>query len=222
MDVYVDESGDLGFSAESTKFFIIAFLTCDNSFNIRKEMSRLLKKLHKKGIYPSCQRELKFTKMNKYCRLAVLKKIALSDSYIGVIVVKKDAVLERLRNDPSILYNYLLVHNIISALLPSLANHQNIHLILDKSLSQKRIASFNEYVKNKASYLSYINGTSVDCDCISVEHVDSQDEPCLQAVDSIAGAYFQSYERNEGCYVDIIKEKISNFMLWPQKLRTLS
>ena len=103
MDVYVDESGDLGFSAESTKFFIIAFLTCDNSFNIRKEMSRLLKKLHKKGIYPSCHRELKFTKMNKYCRSAVLKKIALSDSYIGVIVVKKDAVLERLRNDPSIL-----------------------------------------------------------------------------------------------------------------------
>lgn len=52
MDVYVDESGDLGFSPKSTKFFIIAFLTCDSSFNIRKEMSRLLKKLHKKGLYP--------------------------------------------------------------------------------------------------------------------------------------------------------------------------
>jgi hypothetical protein len=145
----------------------------------------------------------------------------LSDSYIGVIVVRTDAVLERLRNDPSILYNYLLVHNIISTLLPSLANHQNIHLILDKSLSQKRIASFNEYVKIRL-VTSYINGNSFDCDCISVEHVDSQDEPCLQAVDSIAGAYFQYYERNQSCYVDIIKEKISNFMLWPQKTRTLS
>ena len=160
--------------------------------------------------------------MNSYCRIAVIEKIALSDSYIGVIVVKKDTVLKRLRNDPSILYNYLLVHNIISSLLPSLANHQKIHLILDKSLSQKRITSFNEYVKNKASYLSYINGSSFDYDCISVEHVDSQNEPCLQAVDSIAGAYFQAYERKENCYADIIKEKISNFMLWPQKMRTLS
>jgi hypothetical protein len=222
MDVYVDESGDLGFSSKSTNFFIIAFLTCNSSFNVRKEMSRLLKKLHKKGFYPSYLRELKFSKMNAHCRTATLEKIALSDAYLGVIVVKKDAVLERLRDDPSILYNYLLVHNIISTLLPSLANHQNIHLILDKSLSQKRIVSFNEYVKNKASYLSYINGSSFDCDCISVEHKDSQDEPCLQAVDSIAGAYFQAYERKENVYVNIIREKISNFMLWPEKMRTLS
>jgi hypothetical protein len=55
-----------------------------------------------------------------------------------------------------------------------------------------------------------------------VENVDSQDEPCLQAVDAIAGAYFQSYERNNSYYMDIVKDKISNFMLWPQKLRTLS
>jgi hypothetical protein len=155
--------------------------------------------------------------MNTHCKISVLKKIALSDAYIGVIVVKKDAVLERLRKDPSILYNYLLVHNIISTLLPSLVNHQKIHLILDKSLSQKRIVSFNEYVKNKVSYLSYMNGTCFDCDHISVEHVDSQDEPCLQAVDSIAGAYFQLYERHEEAYVDLIKDKISNFLLWPKK-----
>src|SRR5665648_147571 len=130
MDVYVDESGDLGFSEESTKFFIIAFLTCDGSFTLRKEMARLLKKLHKKHSYPNCHSELKFSKMNLNCRTIVLEKLSLLDSYMGIIVVNKSRVSDRLRKEPSILYNYLLVHNIISCLMPSLANHQNIHLIL--------------------------------------------------------------------------------------------
>ena len=117
LDVYVDESGDLGFTEKSTRHFIIAFLTCDNSYDIRKEMSRLLKKLHNRGFYPSCHNELKFTKMNIYCRLAVLEKIAASNAYIGVIVVNKSLVVDRLRNEPSVLYNYLLVHNVISCLV---------------------------------------------------------------------------------------------------------
>jgi hypothetical protein len=216
MDVYVDESGDLGFSEESTKYFIIAFLSCDGSFTLRKEMTRLLKKLYSKHKYPRCHSELKFNRMSPCCRNAVLEKIATSDSYIGVIIVKKHKVIDRLRKEPSILYNYLLVHNIVSSLLPSLANHQKIKLVLDKSLSKKNILSFNEYVKNKASYLSYVHKTDFDSNLISVDHRYSQDEPCLQATDAIAGAYFQAYEKSDDSYVKLINEKISYFMLWPK------
>jgi hypothetical protein len=89
---------------------------------------------------------------------------------------------------------------------------------LIKACLKKNILLFNEYVKNKASYLSYVNGSSFDGNQISVKHVDSQNEPCLQAVDSIAGAYFQAYERNDNKYIEIIKDKVSNFMLWPRSI----
>ncbi len=89
MDVYVDESGDLGFKPNATKYFVVAFLTCDSSLDMRKEMTRLLKKLHQKGQYHYSRNELKFSKMNDLCRKIVLQKISGVDCYKGVIIVEK-------------------------------------------------------------------------------------------------------------------------------------
>lgn len=215
MDVYVDESGDLGFKTNATKYFVVAFLTCDSSFTLRKEMSRLLKRLHLRGHYPFLLNELKFSKMNDLCRKSVLQKIGLCDSYIGVIVVEKSLVSSRLRSDPIILYNYLVVHHIMSALFPLLVVNKKMHLVMDKSLCKSRIDSFNEYVRNKTSFISYTNGANLPPDCVTLDHLDSKSEPCLQAVDSIAGAYFQSYENSNPIYETIIKNNVNYFnKLW--------
>jgi hypothetical protein len=215
LDVYVDEAGDLGFSERATKFFVVAFLACDTSINTRTEMKRALKRLHERRKYPYSNDELKFSKMNGYCREYVLKKVAQSGSHLGVVVVQKDRVAKKLREDLTVLYNWLVVHNIMSALHPLLETTQKMNVFFDKSLSKKRIASFNEYVKEKTSYLSYAKGSNLPYDCVAAYHVDSRVEPCLQAVDAIAGAYFQLYEHQNAAYVAIIKDKISSFTyLW--------
>lgn len=215
MDVYVDESGDLGFKAKATRYFIVAFITCDSSFNIRKEMNRTLKKLHCKGKYPYAYNELKFCRMDDFCRKIVLQKIDTTDSYKGVIVVEKSRIDSKLRNDPVKLYNYLVVHNVMSALFPFLLTKRKMHLVMDKSLCKSRIEAFNDYVKNKASYMSYTNGADLPFDCVSADHLDSVREPCLQVVDSIAGAYFQAYEKNDPTYENILKNYINYFnKLW--------
>ncbi|MDG6222225.1 MAG: DUF3800 domain-containing protein [Candidatus Bathyarchaeota archaeon] len=214
MYVYVDESGDLGFSDKSTKFFIIAYLACTPAINIRIRMRRLLKNFHQKKRYHRGQNELKFCKMNNYCRKTVLETIVQTNANIGAIVVEKKHVSPDLRDKLPILYNYLMVHNIISALLPSLETGQKMNMIFDKSLPKTRIQDFNDYVKEKASYLSYVRGNSLHSDSIVSDHVDSKVEPCLQAVDSIAGAYFQKYEHENSIYVDIIKDVTSFNYLW--------
>lgn len=214
MDIYVDESGDLGFSEKATKFFIIAYLAIDSSLIMRTQMKRTLKELHQRRAYHAKQDELKFCKMGNECRKAVLERIVKTGGNIGVLVVSKETVKPYLRDKLPVLYNWLMVHNVISALIPNLEMGQKIHITFDKSLSKARVTEFNHYVKEKASYLSYVRGNSIPQNLIVSDHIDSRLEPCLQAVDSIAGAYFQKYENSNDEYANIIKDVTSFTFLW--------
>lgn len=215
MDVFVDESGDLGFSKCSTKFFVVAYIACDNASRVRIDMNRALRRLHEKRQYSFAHRELKFSRMNDYCRKYVLEKIVSSNPRIGVVIVEKRYIKPKLRTDLTVLYNWTVVHNLMSALLPLIEAGQKLQIIFDKSLPKTRIESFNHYVKEKASYLFFEKGGKLPKDCISAYHVDSDREPCLQATDAVAGAYFQLYEKQNTVYVDIVKDEISSYnYLW--------
>jgi hypothetical protein len=164
LDVYVDESGDLGFSDQSTKFFVVAYLMCNSSSHIRVSMKRLLKRLHERRKYHRSHSELKFSRMSHDCRRFVLAKIAEYHCSIGIVVVEKIRVRENLRKDLTILYSYLVVHNIISDLLPLLESKTRVRITFDKSLSKRRIDSFNHYIREKASYLFFERGNKyIDC-----------------------------------------------------------
>lgn len=215
MNVYVDESGDLGFSDKSTKFFVVAYIISNSGVSIRTRMKRILKKLHNKGKYHFSRNELKFSRMNRECRITVLEQICASDAEIGVVIVEKEQVLQRLRDDSPRLYNYFLVHHIMSALVPRIETEQRVNIVFDKSLPKKQIDAFNKYLLEKASYLSYLEGNKFPSERIYSQHIDSEIEPCLQAADAVAGAYFQKYEHGNGLYVDLLKDKISYFKyLW--------
>lgn len=210
----MDESGDLGFSEKSTKFFIIAYMACDKSVDSRIRMNRLLKRFHQKKEYNKRQSELKFCKMNDYYRKKVLTTLIKSHVNIGAIVVEKQHIKTDLRDKLPLLYNYLIVHNVISSLLHNLENGHKMNMIFDRSLPKNRIKDFNKYVREKASYLSYIRGNSLNHSAITSKHIDSKVEPCLQAVDSVAGAYFHKYEYSFSDYVEIIKDVSSLNYLW--------
>jgi hypothetical protein len=214
--VFVDESGDLGFTKKATKFFIVAYLECDSPQRTGIEISRVLKQLHQKRRYSLARNELKFSRMDDYCRKYVLGKLAQSDVSLGVIIMDKTCVNNNLRKDPSLLYNWCVVHNIMLSLLPNIAAGQKVHMVFDKSLPNWRIKEFNDYLENKASYLLFSEKkTSFSSEGISSEHLSSETEPCLQAADAVAGAYFQKYEHNNDEYVKIIEDKVGAFKyLW--------
>jgi hypothetical protein len=214
--VFVDESGDLGFTKKATKFFVVAYLECDSPQRMRIEMARTLKQLHQKKRYPLARNELKFSRMDYYCRKYVLQKLATCDASLGVVVMNKAHVNSNLRGDPVRLYNWCVVHNIMLSLLPNIAAGSKVHMVFDKSLPNWRIKEFNDYIENKASYLMFSEKkASLSPNGISSEHVSSETEPCLQAVDAVAGSYFQKYEHGNEKYVKIIEEKVGAFKyLW--------
>lgn len=154
--------------------------------------------------------------MDDYCRKYVLGKLTQGDVSLGVIIMDKACVNNNLRKDPALLYNWCVVHNIMLSLLPNIAAGQKVHMVFDKSLPNWRIKEFNDYVENKASYLLFSEKkTSFSSDGISSEHLSSETEPCLQAADAVAGAYFQKYEHNNDEYVKIIEDKVGAFKyLW--------
>ncbi|MFQ6077371.1 MAG: hypothetical protein ACE5Z5_14795 [Candidatus Bathyarchaeia archaeon] len=123
-----------------------------------------------------------------------------------------------LREDLNGLYDYTIVHNMMFNILPIYDPAERLNIIIDKGLTRRRRKSFNDYVRSKAGWVwKNILGreASIDPNRIRIEHRDSEGDPCLQAVDYLAGAGFQKYERGKEEFYEIIKDKIKYFRrLW--------
>jgi hypothetical protein len=65
---------------------------------------------------------------------------------------------------------------------------------------------FNNYLKGKVSWKSFV--MNKDEPDIDVCHLNSQDEPCIQVADYLAGAVFSKFEHDNNIYYDLIKDKI--------------
>jgi len=211
MYVYVDESGDLGFTYRSTRFFTVSYLIVENPFEMQKKMKRLLKKLHKNRKYARGCNELKFSQSSEYVKRQVLQKICQSDLTIGFIILEKEKVINDLRKNPIRLYNFVIVDKIMKNILPHLNSTKKLNIVVDKSLPVSSIGAFNNYAKNKASWLLTVKWGKSDAITISninIRHENSQKEPCLQAADYLAGAIFRKYEFDDDCYYQIILQKV--------------
>jgi hypothetical protein len=211
--VYVDESGDLGFSEKSTKFFVVSYLILETPHVVEHRMKKLLKKLHKRGVYAKGQCELKHSNSNQHVRISVLEELCKCEMNIGYIVLEKEKVYDTLRGNPNILYNYFIVHTIMINIVPKLNSSDKLVLILDKSLSGHSKEAFNIYARSKASWVAKINEKEypIELSSIKIKHLRSHDEPCLQAVDFLAGTCFQKYERGNETNFQLIESKIEYF-----------
>lgn len=217
MDVYIDESGDLGFSSKSTSFFVVAYLILEHHPALEKIMKRLLKLLHNRREYARRCNELKFSKSRNAVKQKVLSRICLCDMKIGFIVLEKKKVRVHLRNSPKILYNYVIVDQVMRNILPSLKPNDKLNITIDKSLSSSSRKAFNSYTINKASWLVTVQKKeySIKLPNIEVHHRNSQNEPCLQVADFLAGACFQKYEHNNDFFYKMVEDKVEYFKyLW--------
>ena len=218
MYVYVDESGDLGFSSKSTHFFIVSYLVIEYPFDLEKSMRRLLKRLHEKREYARRQNELKFSKSKDAVRCKVLNKICKHDIEIGFVVLEKGKVKPDLRKKINVLYNYVVAEGIIPEVLPYINKTGRLFIVIDKSLPRSSWEAFNTYTKNKATYTWSVKWGKTQpliVRNIEILHRNSENEPCLQAADFLAGAGFHKFEFGNNNYYKIIEGKVKHFRyLW--------
>ncbi|WP_370519329.1 DUF3800 domain-containing protein [Nitrososphaera sp. AFS] len=207
----MDESGDLGFKGKSSRYFIIGYIITEQSGRISTDIKRVLKNLNKK--HKHSIREFKFSNDSDFIRLKVLNLFRRLDIDGGQVVIKKSAVKSDLRDNKSLLYNYLVAENIATSVVEAYADLSEVNLHLDSSMSSASRDHFNSYFSDKMRWKISIfkRHQSVKT---KIYHDYSHNEACIQLADYLAGSLYQLYEHEQPKYYDLIKEKITHKQEW--------
>ncbi len=200
--VFIDESGDLGFSEKSTKYYVIASVETRNLLGLSRVIKKVRKTLGKKKKNIP---EFKFARSDDIIRERLLKRAVEEDLLFSAIVLQKQMVYNYLRNKKDKLYNYLTGF-IAESLNYEYSDEREFKIIVDKFImSEEKRKEFNLYLKHRLLNNSYGHSNPPK---IEIVHEDFQQHPGLQVADFVAGAVFQYYERGRCEFYKIIKPKL--------------
>jgi hypothetical protein len=208
VNIYIDESGDLGFTGESSPYFVIGAIIVrgpERVQRIKTCMSRVKKKLPKK--YKNIP-ELKYHNTDDTYRRRVLECISKTNVDIAYLLLRKGQVYHYLRDRHQILYNYL-TGSLVSTVITNYGFSSDVNVIIDKSLDGVVREEFDRYLV----FRSLENGPSrQSAMCrLEIKHADSKQNLCVQAADFIAGTlhrHFRDYLPNEDHY-SVIEKNIT-------------
>lgn len=201
MYIYLDESGDLGFTSKSSKYFVITLLYTNDPKHIQRMLRKVRRRLLRKK-YKSLP-EFKSSRSDDFVKERILNGLSNEEVEISYVVLKKSEVYGYLHQKHNVLYNYLT--GFLVEKLPQLKDRE-IMIVADKCLSKINREKFNRYLKSKTFSNFYKIGKLLPK--IQIQHKTSLEEPCLQAVDYVANAVYRKYEFNDETYYNIIKPKI--------------
>ncbi len=213
--IYIDESGDLGFTERASPYFVIAAIIVHDPLAIRRCFAKVRRnKLKKK--YKELP-EFKFNNSGPEIKKRILSCIASADVDIAYCVLRKDQVYPHLRSNHQIIYNYL-AGSLISHIVQRFSDGGTVEITVDKSLNGIQREAFDQYLVYKTFERNLANDLAAIP--IEIEHADSRNEPCIQAADFIAGALHYYYRTNDDSFSCIIEEKITlafDYFKGPQK-----
>jgi len=208
MNVYLDESGDLGFTFNrpfrkggSSRYLTIAFLL------IPKELSPLPKRIVKK-MYKRKKRqtdvEIKGSELTLGDKIFFIKRTfellnKHSQIKIFAITVDKRNVKEHIREDPNKLYNYM-----IGLVLPQkIRRLQRISFIPDeRSIKVKSGNSLSDYLQIKLWF--ELKSKTIIKNNPQESHLNLN----LQFIDWITHIIWEKYENKELKVFHIIQKKV--------------
>jgi len=198
--IFLDESGDLGFSERSSRWFILTLVFTNN----HRKVEKCIKKVHRglKRKYKKIS-ELHAYHADSTTRKKVLKLLSeTGDLKILCIILNKKKVYTDLQNQKSYLYNYtanILLDRLHNKKL--LKDGEKILVYIDQRETNKFLKkNFEDYLKS--------NLIKKGNNHFEIKIKPSHTEKCLQAVDFISWAIFRKYEKNDYEYYEIIKNKV--------------
>ena len=214
MNVYVDESGDLGWKFDepyrqggSSRYLTIAFLL------IPKNLSHLSKRIVKK-FYSKRQRstikELKGSNLSKSEKVSFARRVVSllmqnPEIEILAITVNKENVQPHIRLDPNKLYNYM----ISLVLLENIKQKPSVTFIPDKrSIKVKSGNSLVDYLQIKLWFDLNMSTTLINC--------PEESDRCLnlQFVDWISHIIWSKFEDKESETFNILRPRIKSASLF--------
>ena len=215
MKIYIDESGDLGFTEKASPYFVIAALIVREPLAIRRCFAKIRRnRLRKK--YRELP-EFKFNNSSPEIKKRILTCIASADVDIAYCVLRKEQVYPHLRSNHQIVYNYL-TGSLISHIIQRFSILGDVEITVDKSLNGIQREAFDQYLVYKTFEKNQTYDSAVIR--IDIEHADSRTEPCIQAADFIAGALHHYYRTDDTTYTNLIHAKVAlafDYFNGPQK-----
>lgn len=197
---FLDESGDLGFSDNSSRWFILTIVLTSSHRKIEKCVKKVHKGLKKK--YKKIK-ELHAYHVDAINKKRMLNLLAnLDDLQVFCIVLNKEKVYVDLRNQKNYLYNYTanILLDRLNKKMP-FKNKGKVLICIDQRDTNKFLRkNFEDYLKD-----NLIKRGSGD---FEIKIKPSHTEKCLQAVDFVSWAIFRKYESGDDEYYKIIQNKI--------------
>lgn len=209
MFIYLDESGDLGFDfnkSKTTKKFVITLLVCDGrnaSKAFKKAIDRTLRnKINRKKKKAARKNELKGTNTSIENKKYFYRHLKNNEWGIYTVILNKARVESHLRTKRGKKKLYNFIARFLIEKLPLRDINTNVRLIVDRSKNKEGIRDFNQYLQDQIESLLPLNTQ------LKIEHLTSQENKSLQAVDLFCWGIARKYEHNDTEWYDIIKDKI--------------
>jgi len=156
--IFIEESGDPGFTERASQYFIIAALIVHNPLAIRRCFAKIRRNKRRKKY-----RELPgfmFNNNGMEIKTRGMSCIASADVDIACCVLRKEHVYLHLRSNHRIICNYL-TGSLISYILQRFSAGGDVDIIIDKSLNgiqreaQQPVIIFGRYYYDLARLKEY-------------------------------------------------------------------
>lgn len=194
MNVYLDESGDLGWTLNkdygkggSSRFLTIAFIVCPSEKTTM--LKRIVRDIYNKA-KADPKTELKGAGMPQEIKLLFARNLQKllsvnTDIHLGAITVNKNKVKQHIREDSNMLYYFM----IRTSVLPCVQSESLVNLIRDnKSVKVKSGNSLIDYLQTELWFELHSKAKIVDLPS------DSKMVKCLQLIDWVSNIVFGKYE----------------------------
>ena len=207
LNVYIDESGNLG---TSDNYFVIACVISENEKPVRNFMKKAELKVKRTFTKFGNAKEIKASDAYPPIKEYYYRKISEKDFQVFYIVADKNCIYSYLNKDKNNLYSYLLHFLIVQIVKAKKCN--KINLIMDNhTVRTESKNSFADYINIKLNF-----ELGIDCN-VSVKYVDSCTSYMVQVADFIANALFAFHEYNDNTWCHFFENKISYVEKFPRR-----
>ncbi len=214
MQIFIDESGDLGWKFDSryqeggsSRYLTIAFLITPNE--LYKHTKRLIRNFYNKFNIPTAT-EFKGSQLSEEQEIFIVDKTKkMLESYpdisISSITVFKPRVITDIQRDPNKLYNYMIG----LSLLDRIKEFDEVMLYPDpRSIKVKSGNSLFDYLQIKLWFELSVATR------LSIQYIPSENCYGLKFIDWIAHMVWSNYELGEKEYTKDLISKIDNKTLF--------
>lgn len=206
-EVYLDESGDLGFSEGRSRHFVVVAIATYEPVELR----RLVKRVQRRR-YPRVARPmgLKFNNSPNRVKRSMCAEVADSSVMIAWCGAAKRNIPGAVRNDKRRFYLGMCTRTLSDPSMHIRADP--IHVVLDKWSGNRSIRRGigDEIIRTLSDHHPGHFPPEV-----SVSHLDSHGSEGIQIADFVAGAVFQPLERsNDACRGIVGSRILCGRMCW--------